>query len=209
MCPDTAAAAGVRAPMARQLKRFLRILAPQGATTEDPPMTKHTLTILIMLAALGGGAALAQDDDAMRCQAQTLRCESDYFRCLSRCDRRDARVAARVPAQARPVTTTNNDCEARCEQHNARSMQRINSTPPCQPLVVTPDPSSCEARLLRINANRLVCETRCAHGAGKRFDINACLARCDTRCGTAYDEAMAQGSCSAGRIGESPVCGGQ
>ena len=40
-------------------------------------------------------------------------------------------------------------------------------------------------------------------------DAAACLARCDNRCGTAYDEAMAQGECSAGRIGGSPVCGGQ
>jgi hypothetical protein len=167
-------------------------------------MTKHALT-LIMLAAIGGGIARAQDDDAMRCQAQTLRCESEYFQCLSRCGRRDARVAA----QARPALPTTDDCEARCEQRHASSLQRINTTPPCQIVLVTPDPSSCEARLLRINANRLVCESRCANGAGKRFDLTACLARCDTRCGTAYDDAMAQGNCSAGRIGESPVCGGQ
>ena len=171
-------------------------------------MTTQRLTILIMLAALGGRTALAQDDDAMRCQAQTLRCESEYFHCLSRCDRRDARVAARVVTQARPAVVTTDDCEARCEQRYTGAMQRITSTPPCQPVVATPDPSSCEARLLRINASHLVCESRCAHGAGKRFDAEACLARCDTRCGTAYDDAMAQGNCSAGRVGESPVCGG-
>ena len=169
-------------------------------------MTKPMLTILTLLTALGGGAALAQDDDAMRCQAKTLRCESEYFQCLSRCDKRDARRAA----QARPAAATaNDDCEARCDQRHANSMQRINGTPPCLVVETPPDPSSCEARLLRIQANHLVCESRCANGAGKRFDLTACLARCDTRCGTAYDEAMAQGNCSAGRVGESPVCGGE
>lgn len=169
-------------------------------------MTKPTITLFTLLTALGAGAALAQDDAAMHCQARTLRCESEYFQCLSRCDRRDARAAA----QARPAAVTaNDDCEARCGQRHASAMARINSTPPCVSIEATPDPSSCEARLLRILASRLVCETRCAHGGGKRFDATACLARCDTRCGTAYDEAMAQGACSAGRIGESPVCGGE
>lgn len=169
-------------------------------------MTKQTITILTMLAALSGGAALAQDDDAMRCQAKELRCESEYFQCLSRCDRRNARVAD----QARPATAAaDGDCEARCEQKHATAEVRIQSTPPCAAVQSTPDPSSCEARLLRIHANRLICEIRCGGGAGKRFDPAACLARCDTRCETAYDEAMAQGNCSAGRVGESPVCGGE
>jgi hypothetical protein len=168
-------------------------------------MKHKTITVLTMLAALGGGAALAQDDASMFCQARTLRCESEYFQCLSRCDRRDARSAV----QGRPVAVTNDDCEARCEQRHANAEQRIATTPPCQTVEANPDPASCEARLLRIHANRLVCEGRCAHGAGKRFDPAACLARCDTRCGTAYDQAMAQGNCSAGRVGESPVCGGE
>ncbi|MBX3024998.1 hypothetical protein KF840_08825 [bacterium] len=167
-------------------------------------MTKPTITLLTLLTALGASAALAQDDAAMHCQARTLRGDSEYFQCLSRCDRRDARAAA----QARPAAAVaTNDCEARCEQRRASAMARISGTPPCVSVDATPDPSSCEARLLRIHANRLVCEARCANGGGKRFAIAACLARCDTRCGTAYDEAMAQGTCSAGRIGESPVCG--
>jgi hypothetical protein len=171
-------------------------------------MTKRTLTLLTLLVAVAGGAALAQDDDAMHCQARTLRGDSEYFQCLARCDRRDAR-AARTTAQARPAAGAADDCEARCEQRHASAMSRINTTPPCATVDTAPDPSSCEARLLRIDANRLVCESRCAHGAGKRFDPAACLTRCDTRCGTAYDAAMAQGSCSAGRIGASPVCGGE
>jgi hypothetical protein len=166
-------------------------------------MMKHTIAILTTLAALSGGVAWAQDDDAMRCQARELRCDSEYFQCLSRCDRRDARVAA----QARPATAAaSTDCEARCEQRHGAAMLRIFSTPPCLPVGAQPDPSSCEARLLRIQANRLVCESRCANGAGKRFDFEACCARCTDRCDTAYDEAMTQGNCSAGRVGESPVC---
>lgn len=168
-------------------------------------MTKPTTTILTILAALGGGVALAQDDAAMFCQARTLRCESEYVQCLSRCDRRDARPAL----LGRPAAVADDDCEARCEQRHAAAEQRIASTPPCQAVEAAPDPASCEARLLRIHANRLVCEGRCAHGGGKRFDLEACLGRCDVRCGTAYDQAMAQGTCSAGRVGESPVCGGE
>ena len=167
-------------------------------------MMKHTITILTTLAALSGGVARAADDDAMRCQARELRCDSKYFQCLSRCDRRDARG----PAQARPAATAaaGTDCEARCEQRHGTAMLRITTTPPCVSVDAPPDPSSCEARLLRIQANRLVCESRCATGAGKRFDPEACLARCADRCDTAYDEAMTQGNCSAGRVGESPVC---
>jgi hypothetical protein len=166
-------------------------------------MTKQTIIILTLLAAMRSGVVLAQDDDAMRCQAKTLRCDSEYFQCLSRCDRRDARAAG----QSRPAAAkTDTDCEARCEQRRGAAMLRISSTPPCVTVGAQPDPQSCEARLLRIHANRLICESRCANGAGKRFDPEACLARCDTRCGTAYDEAMTQGNCSAGRIGESPVC---
>ena len=169
-------------------------------------MTKPTISILILLAAIGGGTALAESDDAMRCQARTLRCDSEYFQCLSRCDRRDARAAA----LSRPAgKVADDDCEDRCERKHATTMVRISSTPPCLTVDATPDPSSCEARLLRIQANHLVCQIRCAHGAGKRFDPIACLDRCDTRCGTAYDQAMAEGHCSAGRVGESPVCEGE
>ena len=50
------------------------------------------------VAAMRSGVALAQDDDAMRCQAKTLRCDSEYFQCLSRCDRRDARAAGSRPS---------------------------------------------------------------------------------------------------------------
>jgi hypothetical protein len=162
-------------------------------------MMKHTITILTTLAALSGSVARAQDDDAMRCQARELRCDSEYYQCLSRCDRRDARVAAlERPAAAEAGT----DCEARCEQRHDAAMLRITTNPPCLLVKTPPDPISCEARLLRIQANRLVCESRCASGA----DPEACLARCTSRCDTAYDEAMMQGNCSAGRVGESPVC---
>lgn len=170
-------------------------------------MTK-TIHLLFALALLGttGGAARAQaEGEALRCEARKMRAESNYFGCLARCDRRAARQQAR-PVERRAAATLS-DCEATCAAHFDGDLARIGGKPPCAPAVAQADPRDCEARLLRLSAAALRCQARCSRQSARvDYDPAACLAACETRCGTGHDELMADPLCAAGRIGDGDLC---
>ncbi|MFN8644835.1 MAG: hypothetical protein U0802_25395 [Candidatus Binatia bacterium] len=167
-------------------------------------MTKtRMLTMLAVL--IAAGAASAQTD-SLRCDARQMRAESGYYSCLSRCDRRIGRNAARPAERQRDLTQA--DCEAKCTQHYDDDLARIGATAICAAPTPAPgNPAECEAHLLRIVSSNLRCHARC--GRDRRndgFDPAACLAGCQTRCETAHDEVNARAVCSAGRIGTSDPC---
>ena len=168
-------------------------------------MTNHPRSILVLLAVLGTtSAALANGADPLRCEARKLRCDSEYFQCVSRCDRRAARVAAR-PAGARPAAT-DTTCEEKCVVRHERTMLRIATTSPCAE-TDTPDPATCEARLLRLAANDRLCEARCGRRERRTGEATECLARCQARCDGALDDVLAQIVCAEGRMSGEEVCG--
>jgi hypothetical protein len=146
----------------------------------------------------------AEEIDPLRCEARRLRCESELYQCVSRCERRGPRELA-APAGARPVLA-DDACEARCADRHGETMRRIAATPPCAP-GGTPDAGLCEARLLRLGAAGLVCRSRCGR-AREREGVagDACLDRCATRCAVAVADTMAQTICGRGRIGDAPLC---
>lgn len=167
-------------------------------------MTKTTLiTMLTVLIAAGSAGA---QTDSLRCEARQMRAESQYYRCLSRCDRRAERNAAR-PAE-RQTDATQADCEATCAAHYDDDLARIAGSGPCaDPNLVPADPQECEAHLLRVMASDLRCQARCGRERRREgFDKTACLAACQTRCGTAADEVAARAVCAGGRIGTVEPC---
>lgn len=171
-------------------------------------MTKTT-QLLITLAVLGvtGSIATAQTDgDSLRCEARKMRAESQYFNCLARCDRRADRNEAR-PVERRAESPLA-ECEATCAAHYDDDLARIGSKAPCTtaPSDIA-DPRDCEARLLRLSASSLRCQARCGRQRGREsYDPAVCLAVCEDRCGTSYDELMADLTCADGRIGDGDIC---
>lgn len=169
-------------------------------------MTKtHMLFIALTTFALTSTAS-AQTDDSLRCEARKMRAESQYFGCLSRCDRRVDRWAAR-PADRRTAASAP-DCDAVCTQHYDDDLARIGGKAPCTlDPGAGPDPKDCEARMLRLSASTLRCQARCGRRhAREGFEPNDCLAVCQTRCDTAADELKADPVCAAGRISEQEAC---
>jgi len=169
--------------------------------------TKTTLLIAVMLFTATAGAVSAQSEgDSLRCEARKMRAESQYFGCLSRCDRRADRNTAR-PVERR-ADTTSQDCEATCTAHFDDDVARIGGKTPCTTTGPTvADPRDCEARMLRISASTLRCQARCGRQhTRKDYDPSECLATCQNRCGTAADALMADPICAAGRIGEGEAC---
>lgn len=166
-------------------------------------MASRNQTVLIVVAMLGlASAAQGGGADPLRCEARQLRAESQYFQCVSRCDRR----AARRPPGARPAAS-GADCEDKCAARHDETMQRIALTAPCAGAEGAPDPASCEARLLRIAANDRVCTSRCSRRERPSETVADCEARCTTRCATAVDETLARAICTGGRMSEDQVCG--
>ena len=135
-----------------------------------------------------------------------MRAESQYYRCLSRCDRRAERIAAR-PAD-RQTDTNPADCEATCATNFDDDIIRITGRAPCIDAPPSPpDPQQCEAHMLRLNSSLLVCAAQCGRQHRRDgFDRGACFDNCETRCGTAEDQLSANPICAAGRVGSGEVC---
>jgi hypothetical protein len=167
-------------------------------------MTKTKM--LIMLTVLIAAGTAGAQSDSLRCEARQMRAEGRYYGCLSRCDRRADRNAAR-PVERR-TDATQADCEANCAARFDDDLARIASVPPCADRVVgPPSPQECEAHMLRLMSSDLRCQARCNRDRRREgFDRTACLAVCQTRCGTAYDEVVARAVCADGRIGTGEVC---
>ena len=165
-------------------------------------MTTHVPSTLIGLVALiTSAASAAPTPDPSRCQARELRCESDFYQCLARCDQRAPRPA--FPAGSRPVMS-DPACEAGCAVRYDDGMARLAGSTACG-AVDAPDPARCEARLLRASALRLTCAARCA---GRSVDVAPdCALRCETRCRATVDQTSAGALCAAGRLGTTPLCG--
>lgn len=165
-------------------------------------MTKRIPQMLIALAVLSVAAAgrAASSPDPLRCQARELRCESELYQCLSRCDQRVPRQT--FPAGSRPVSG-DAACEESCADRYDTGMARIAASPACAADDAA-DAALCESRLLRASAARLTCAARCA---GRGAAEPACALRCDTRCRAAAAETSAAPVCAAGRLGASPLCG--
>ncbi|MDX2168279.1 MAG: hypothetical protein SF182_14490 [Deltaproteobacteria bacterium] len=167
-------------------------------------MSNRNQMVLILVAVLGtAGTALGCGADPLRCEARKLRGDSEYFQCVSRCDRRSSREAARLGG-ARPAAA-DTDCEDKCAARHDETMQRIAVISPCAS-EGTPDPATCEARLLRIAANHRICQSRCGRRDRTSESTADCLARCDARCATSVDDTLAQLICGDGRMSEDQVC---
>lgn len=165
--------------------------------------TTRMLTILTVLLAAGSAGA---QSDSLRCEARQMRAESQYYRCLSRCDRRAERNAARPVDRQRDINEA--DCDATCATRFDDAIARITGRPPCVDVPPPPpNPQVCEARTLRIGASLLRCAARCGRPHRREgFDKAACLDTCDTRCGTAADQLNVDPICAAGRIGSGDTC---
>ncbi|MDX2168769.1 MAG: hypothetical protein SF182_16980 [Deltaproteobacteria bacterium] len=165
--------------------------------------TTRMLTALTLLFAAGAAAA---ESDPLRCEARQMRAESEFYRCLSRCDRRVERSAAR-PAE-RADATNPVDCEAVCGDRLDADLARIADTAPCTVAEATaPSPRECEARMLRIASNDLRCQARCGRQRHREgFERSTCLDTCRTRCGIAVDTLSAEAICAGGRMGSGEMC---
>jgi hypothetical protein len=162
------------------------------------------MQLMVLVAVLGtASAASAGGVDPLRCEARKLRVESEFYQCVSRCDRRATRAASRLDG-ARPATA-DNDCETRCAARYDESMQRADGTSPCV-LDGEPDAARCEARLLRVRASERICQSRCARRDRADADATACPAHCRTRCETTADDTLAQMVCAEGRMNASVIC---
>jgi hypothetical protein len=160
-----------------------------------------TLTVLTTIA----GAASAQTD-SLRCEARQMRADSQYHRCLSRCDRRVERNAARPADRQTDINPA--DCETACATHHDDDLARINGKAPCiDAPPPTPRPEVCEALMLRLSSSQLMCAAQCGRQHRRDgFDTAACFDTCQTRCGTAADQLMASPVCADGRVGSGDVC---
>lgn len=152
---------------------------------------KKMMLTLAALQVVCGATAQAQTN-VLRCEAHKLRCESRFYWCLSRCDRRAAARAATVGGDAQVKADR---CEAKCEAAHSRRMARIQSVPPCQDVVITPDPMLCEALYLKTEASFNVCRAGCA----SREDPSSCVSACETRYETALDQLRVDPVCRYGR----------
>lgn len=169
-------------------------------------MLTRSMMAMATLAALSAPLPLwAQGrTDPMRCEARRMRCDSQKFECLVRCDKTTGSSGAATAAQSK--------CEQSCDKRAKKVMDRIEQNPPC---VAVPGgggvPGTCEARLLRVGAANLVCASRCTDQAqgNAAFDLDACRATCEDRCNTSSGDILASPICSKGRIGTDPVCGPQ
>ena len=164
-----------------------------------------TKTLLMLTVLLTAGTAGAQTD-SLRCDARQMRAESQYYRCLSRCDRRADRNAARP--EERQTDATQADCEAKCATHYDDDLARIAGTTVCGSRTpAAANPQECEAHTLRLMAGDLRCQARCTRERRREgFDQTACLSACQTRCETAADEIAARPVCADGRIGTADPC---
>ncbi len=140
--------------------------------------------------------------DPFRCAAKQMRCESQRFDCLARCDRR---ASARMSHSAEAGPAEPPSCEQSCEDRYHGKMDRLAANPPCDE---PPSRSACEARLLRTAAANELCWSRCARRAASLdgFDGSACDESCTTRCETDADAIMAEPVCQDGRVGTEPIC---
>ena len=167
-------------------------------------MARQRLRLMMIIAVLGtASTAIAGGVDPLRCEARKLRVEGDFYQCVSRCDRRATRGAARLNG-ARPAPA-DSDCETKCTTRYDDSMRRADDTSPCV-LDGEPDPARCEARLLRVRAGERVCQSRCGRHEHTDSDATNCLARCQTRCDSTADDTLAQMVCAEGRMNASVIC---
>jgi hypothetical protein len=167
---------------------------------------KSTMLLIALAVLFTAGHAAAQSEP-LRCQARQMRAESEYYRCLSRCDRRVIREAAR-PADRQSANLAA-DCDTGCVERFDDDLIRINGKRPCADAPIEPpSPQECEARMLRLASNDLRCQARCGQLRRRDgYDPAACLASCQTRCETGYDELNASTVCAEGRLGTAAVCG--
>ena len=161
---------------------------------------KHTIRkacITVVAIHLGTAVAAHAQIDPMRCEAKSLRCASNYYECLARCDRQ---MAAQPSTAAAVATARHSRCENGCDERHTQKMATIKSTPPCKEVEVTPNPRECEARFLRIEADYMVCQARCDN----RSKPADCRDNCTTHYQTNVDELNSEPVCKNGRVTPAP-----
>ena len=130
--------------------------------------------------------------NTLQCRARTLRCESHYNHCLSRCDHR-----ANASQQAADVVQAQQTkCETGCEDRYQDRLGHIEGNPPCQDSPGVADPYQCEARYLAIEANYMTCQARCEG----RADSAMCQKICTTRRDTNLDRLRGNSICAKGKV---------
>ena len=149
---------------------------------------KNLTLMLATLPVLFGAAAQAKTN-LLKCQAKTLRCESRFYQCLSRCDRWTTARGDKLAGDAQAK------CDAKCDTAYSRQMARIESRPPCQDVVITPDPMMCEALYLNTEVRFKICQASCAD----RSNSSTCLTSCTTRHDTTLDQLNVNPVCKEGR----------
>ena len=159
-------------------------------------MNHKFLRIAVMcVAAQGVLTAGAQAQfNAVRCEVRKLRCDSRYYQCLARCDRR---LEAQADPAAQTAQAQHTKCEGSCDTRRSQRMARIENTALCTP--DAPSPRQCEAQHLLIDANYMSCTLRC-----NGLHADQCKSDCKTRCGTESDALDAQVVCKDGRVANPP-----
>jgi hypothetical protein len=160
-----------------------------------------TLSMALFIPAWGYAAGTV---DPLRCEAKQLRCDSDLYQCLARCDR----VAARRDARSTDSDAGNDDrCGTACYDRRQAAEDRMQAKPPCAAVSVEPDPGHCEAMLLRKDAAFMLCQSRCGRRAEQHsgFDWSACEDACTMRHDEDRQQILSSPVCAAGpmTLGES------
>ena len=155
-----------------------------------------TVLFITMQLALVAGAQAKTDH--LRCEARTLRCESNFYDCLARCDRQ---MDAQPDKTTDAVQARHGRCESSCEERHGKRMTDIKAKPPCKDIEVTPNPRECEAHYLRVEASYMVCQSRCE----SRANPDKCQSVCTTRYETAVDELKVEPVCKNGRVKPTPT----
>jgi hypothetical protein len=137
-------------------------------------------------------AAQARQYDPLRCEAIEMRKESQMYKCLTRCDRQDAR--RKEPSETKLLA-----CQDRCDTHYQNSMDRLERREVCgSGDIDQAEPNRCTARLMRAEASALSCESRCGVRAVKResFDEDSCLDKCDDHYDKTVDRLLSKSFCA-------------
>jgi len=159
-----------------------------GPTNRRCNMNTRTWIVMIGIL-LASSAARAVVADPLYCEAKALNAESNFYRCLARCDRRLA-ASERFNIER---------CEEQCQTSMEHALGRIARKPRCRP--PTSDPNLCEAQLLKVESQYMACQSRCERKDRRiaDFDREVCGTTCEAVADQATAEVLAGVICSDGR----------